>query len=429
MNRFFFYHFLVLLLVTEISASALDVEIHGKAAVLMNADTHKVLHAKEKDLFVYPASTTKVATALFVLETCPEVLSEIAVGSKETLATISPQAKQESNYRSPAYWLETDGCHMSIKRGEELVVKDLVYALLINSPNDAANVIAAHVGSSVPKFMERLNGYLHKVGLTKTHFLNPHGLHHPMHRTTAKEMALLTSIGVQNPIFRDIVCKSSYLFPKTNLEYERTLSQSNRLVKRGSYHYPYAIGVKTGTTKAAGKCLLAAAEKEGRLLVAALFGYAKREDLYGDAVQLFEAAFAEKKKRLVLLPEGTHPFKGIVGGKKRNLLASLPKGLKYDFYPSERESVRVHLEMDDLSLPVAMGARMGELLIKNEAGVVLGSEPIFAGKTIRPTLLASLTLLFKKKETFYALAGALFIVFVLRFRKNKQRRNRSRPLF
>lgn len=420
MSNCYFFFFL-LFCFQPLFALPLSIDVHGKAVVLINGKTGQILFEKEKDLLIYPASTTKIATALFVLEVYEERLVESALGTKEALATISAQVKRESNYRCPPYWLENDGKHMSIKNGELLPMKELLYALLINSPNDAANVIASHISGSVSQFMEDLNGYFKSIGLVKTHFVNPHGLHHPMHMTTAKEMALLGARAIKHPLFRDIVLRSSYKFPQTNLEYERILAQTNALVKRGAHHYPYAIGIKTGTTKAAGKCLVAAAEKEGRLLVASLFGYGKREELYGDAIKLFERAFAEKKRSVILLPEGMHPFKGEVFGKKRALIAILPKALQYDFYPSERESVYVHLKMDVLKLPMYKGEKMGELLIKNRAGEILGREAIFTAKNIRAGLFVSMKNYTRWKRVYIVIGGAALFMLSMKVFKKKRR--------
>ncbi len=163
----------------DLFSEPLSLQIHSESGILMNADTGVILFEKNAHEAAFPASITKVATALFVLKTHGNRLENSVTVKPEALASISPQNKRQSNYKSPAYWLETDGSHIGMKKGEEMSLRNLLYALLISSANDAANVIAQHAGGTIQKFMEKENAYLKELGCQHTHFLNPHGLHHP----------------------------------------------------------------------------------------------------------------------------------------------------------------------------------------------------------------------------------------------------------
>lgn len=355
-------------------------------------------------------------TALYVLRNPPEVLDQIAVAKKNALQTITPQAKKESSYRCPGYWLETDGIMLGIKVGEEMVVRDLLTALLIKSPNDAANVLAEHIGGSVDGFMDQVCNFVAGLGLQKSNFINPHGLHHPMHRTTAYEMGILTCEALKHSLFREIIQMTSFNFPQTNLEYERPLVQTNRLVKANRYFYPFCIGGKTGTTAAAGKCLIAVAQKEGRTLVACQFGCESREALYGDCIRLFDEAFAEKQLAKKVLNEGSYSLTVNILGKQRKIKAYLPEAVVYRYYPSEKEQVKFSISVDREKLPILKGEKIGYVALENERKTVLQTFPIFAEKRINFTL-SELGWSFVKSKKFLVPVAILLLLVPLRRRK------------
>jgi len=411
----------------SLKGEPLSCSVSGRSAVLINGTTGKILFESEKDLAVYPASTTKVVTALYILKEHQDRLDDLVTAHSAALATISPSAKHESGYRSPSYWLETDGGHMGIKSGEEFVLKDLLYAMLINSPNDAANVLAQHFGEGkIPLFMERVNAFTKSLGCKLTHLENPHGLHHPLHQTTAFEMATLTKEAMRDPLFRDIVCRSYYQVPQTNLEYERTLKQTNRLVRKGNDFYPYALGGKTGTTRAAGKCLITAAEKGGRLLIAALFGYESRSALYQDMRQLFDTAFGEPLMRRKLLDAKPRTYQTEIQGRKRSVLGYIPSGLYYDFYPSERSRVVASIAYHELVLPVEQGQEIGVIHIRDESGALVASHPLFAFAQVRATFWDYIRLLFVSPQRLLFVIAALVVIFILyKFFTRGRRRSRT----
>src|SRR5262249_25642973 len=145
-------------------------------------------------------------------------LKQVFTADREALASITPEAKRQSNYRSPPHWLETDGTHVGIKKGEELSLYDLLHACLIASANDASNIIAQSLGGTIPQFMDEVNAYLKEIGCKNTHFNNPHGLHHPDHYTTAYDLAMMAKEGLKDPVFRKIVSLMRHSCPRTNLE-------------------------------------------------------------------------------------------------------------------------------------------------------------------------------------------------------------------
>lgn len=403
-------------------ASLQDLSIAAKGVVLMNAETGVVLFESEGYTPAFPASVTKVATALYALHLEGEESTRLMIASRDAVASITPEAKRQSNYRCPAYWLETDGVHISLKPGETLPLSELLRAILIASANDASNVVAENLGGSVPKFMEGLNAYLQELGCEQTHFCNPHGLHHPEHTTTPYDMALVTREALRCSTFCSIVSMPRYTLPKSNLTYERHLLQTNRLLRRGEYFYPFAIGVKTGYTSKAGRNLIAAARKDGRTLIAVLFGCASNSERYQGVKNLFEEAFAEKKMRCQLSQRGLQPFRCKVKGGRGELETLLPDGLFYEYYPSEKQEVRPYLKWKELTLPIEKGDVVGEVGVVSHNGHLLQRLPLFAAKDLKPTIWTRCKKLIGRKTWFrlgYFGAGGFLVLFLLTRRRRR----------
>lgn len=406
----------------------LQLPVTAEGAILINASTGTVLFEKNAQMPLYPASITKIATALYTLVKKENQLEERVIASRESVASISPEAKRQSNYRCPAYWLETDGSHIAIKRGEELLLKDLLHGLLIASANDAANVIAEHVGGSIPKFMEELNAYLKKLGCKNTHFVNPHGLHHPQQLSSAYDMALIAKEAMKYPLFREIVAKTRHTIPRSNLEPERTLVQTNLLLRKGRYYYPQAVGIKTGTTSAAGKALVASACEGDRYLIAVVMGCQKMGERYEDAIALFDTAFSEKKMRRYLISKGLSPLTKRVLGANTVLKTELAEGLYYDYYPTEEQPVKAYTKWIIPTLPIEKGQCVAVVRVVDAKGAVLQEVPLLAAEKLTPSLLYRLknALLKEKsgKRALFVIAFAAFVWLFLKRRKGKTKQRR-----
>jgi len=349
----------------------------------------------------------------------------IFAAERESVASISPQAKRQSNYRSPPHWLETDGTHIGIKRGEELQLNDLLHAMLIASANDASNVIAQGVGGTIPKFMEELNVFLKEIGCKDTHFSNPHGLHHPTHATTAYDLAVMTKEALKDPLFRQIVSSVRYTCPQSNLELERHLVQTNQLLRKGTFYYPKAIGVKTGFTQTAGKNLVAAAQEGDRILIAVALGYkGPRSELYQDVTNMFEAAFNEPKMRRTLLVKGEQKLTTYIDGANSHLKTFLSENLAYDFYPSEEVPVKVVVTWAIPSLPIAAGRHVGKIKVVDAQGTILAQVPLCSLEDVKPTIRSRLGhILSDNRRSLKLTFGgsiALLLLILLRLLKKKK---------
>ena len=223
-----------------------DVDLDATAAILIEADTGLVVYEKNADARLYPASTTKILTTYL----------GILMGDMEQTVTATETALQ----------IEEGSSKIPLSLGEEINFRDLLYATMVRSGNEGANLIAETVGGSIEGFVALMNNYVDSLGLVNTHFENPNGLHNGNHYTSARDLATITREAMQDETFRDIARTTSFDLPKSNINRSRNLT--SRLTEfianpESSSYYPYGIGVKTGYTAAAGHCFVGAAEKDG----------------------------------------------------------------------------------------------------------------------------------------------------------------------
>lgn len=237
-------------------------DIAARAAVLMDPLTGEVLYQKNERERLPMASTTKIMTALVVLER----------SSLEEKVVIGEEAVKVGESSG---WLDP---------GETLTVEQLLYALLLQSGNDAATALASHVGGSVREFVDIMNRRAEELGAWDTHFTNPHGLDQEGHYTTAYDLALIASKAMQLETFRRIVSTRAYEVPWPGHPSPRVYYNKNRLL--GSY--PYATGVKTGYTLNAGRCLVASAKKEDMELISVVLNC---DDYWNQSRRLLEYGF------------------------------------------------------------------------------------------------------------------------------------------
>jgi serine-type D-Ala-D-Ala carboxypeptidase (penicillin-binding protein 5/6) len=266
---------LLFFVLCSLSHPAMSAELDSvaKAAVLMEMRTGNILWTKNRDLERAPASTAKILTAAVVLD---------RVALKEI---VTVPIRKSTPSKSSA---------VSFQGGERVSVQDLLYALLLQSSNDAALALASHVGGSTPKFVQLMNQKARSVGALRSQFHNPTGLPEGGQVTTARDLALITKTALANLEFRKIVATKSY--PWKSLKWEGVLENSNELLQS----YDGAIGVKTGNTREAGHCLVAAAQRGDKALIAVILG-SQEKHVWQDAKYLLDYGF----KILDSVPSGS----------------------------------------------------------------------------------------------------------------------------
>lgn len=246
-----------------VAAAPLDEpRITATAAFVMDARTGTVLFERNADVELPPASTTKVMTATLALESGR--LAESVVTSEEAARVVPSK--------------------INLQPGQRLVAEDLVYAILLNSANDASVALAEHLGGSVPAFAQRMTTRARQLGATHTHFANPHGLTEDDHYTTARDLARILQHALSVPHFREIIGTKAIVVTVQGGTRRIALRSHNRLLE--NYRIP-VLG-KTGYTKAAKKCFVGAGIYDGREIIVAVLG---SRDLWGDTKRLFEFGF------------------------------------------------------------------------------------------------------------------------------------------
>lgn len=364
----------------------LKIEVNSDSAILMNAETGAILFQKNAYTQYHPASITKVATALLALKKEHDALDNLLTAEADCLASITEEARKRSNYTLPAYWQIPGGTHIGLKKGEKMSLRDLLYGLLVVSGNDAANVISHHVSGSIPAFMDELNAYLKELGCKHTKFYNPHGLYHPEHLTCAYDMAIITQEALKIPVFREIVSSVRFKRPKTNMQEAVPLLQSNRLLRQGPYHYPKAIGVKTGYHSQAKHTLVAAAKQpDGRTLIAVMMHCKDRGGILKDAINLFEAAFNQPKIQRKLLKEGKQKFQLELLGGAQVLQTCLKESVTVEYYMAEDPNIKCFLTWKNLTLPVKKNQIVGELQLVDGLNETIKRVPLYAENDVEMT--------------------------------------------
>ena len=390
--------FFILCFLHVAKASCLHVDVSAQAAILIDAETGAVLFEKHAHIPLYPASITKIITALYALEKKGENLDESVVASPDAIATVQPHVRRSDDGKHPPYRLEFGGTHVGIKAGECLPLRSLLYGLMLESGNDAANVIAQHISGSIPQFIEELNAFVKLQGCKNTRLLTPHGLPCVQHTTTAYDMALLTRRALTHPFFCEVVKTTQYTRPQTNKQAESHWQQRNALVKPGKFYYSKAIGVKTGYTTVAGYTLVAAAQDENRKLITVLLGYEHPYERYKDAIALFEAAFQEKPVCRTLFSKGFDHFSCSMPGALTPLDAELSSDLVLTYYPSEEPVFSTKLEWFPSSFPIQKGQHVGEICVINQDHQVLMRQPLFAMHPVDSTWSHRMTLIFRSLQ-------------------------------
>ncbi len=347
-------------------------EISSGSAILVDFRSGEVLFEKNADEKNYPASTTKIMTAILAIEN----LDFAAV------LTASEQAID----------IDRDGSNMGILSGETFTVEDLLYGLLVHSANDAANVLAEGVSGSIADFVVMMNEKAKELGMKNTNFINPHGYHHEDHYMSARDLATLGAYAMGNENFRTIVSTATYeIAPTEKYKEIRYLSSNNMLInpmKGRKYLYSPAKGIKTGHTGDAGYCLASFAEKDGAEYVCVTMKAAIDENdnhSFKDTINLFEYGFENfKMESISNVGEilATSPVKWAKGGKHAVLTtnSAVEALLPVDFKETD---LKTNIKLSErVTAPVKAGDILGSIeYVYNEK--TLGITDLVATEDIK----------------------------------------------
>lgn len=253
----------------------------SEAAILIEANSGQVLYDKNSQSQMYPASVTKIATAIYAIE----------IGNLNDIVTISSNASARN----------VDGTTVFLEKGEEVSLKKLIQGLLINSGNDAGIAIAEHLSGNVEQFSEDINSYLKNViGVQNTNFENPHGLFDSEHRTTAEDLAKITNFAMQNETFREIFSTKELKWDGQT--WDTTLLTHHKLLKE-EIPYEGITGGKNGYVNRSGYTLATTAERDGLSLIVITLKSSRNNDSYNDTIKLLDYGFENYKSSTI--PKGT----------------------------------------------------------------------------------------------------------------------------
>ena len=378
------YRFLSLLLAGLMALSLVcpalaleDPQPQARAVIIVDGDSGEILYEFNARQRTYPASITKIMTSLVVLDA-------VAAGeiSLSTQVTASAQAVD----------LPWDSSTAGIKAGEQLTILDLLYCDLLPSGNEACNILSEAVAGTSAEFVARMNAKAQELGMEDTHFANPHGLHDPEHYTTAYDIYLMASAAMENETFRSIVRSPSYELPATNLQESRTIFSSNGLLTGyyagAGYTYSKAIGIKTGYTGEAGRCLASAAVDElGRTFYCVVLGTEDEEGTghkysFSESKRLLEWAF-DNFHRITLLDQDTENVLREVAvtlSDEADYVMTQPVGKIEATMPSDYDPKRAELVVDlpeSIEAPVTAGDKLGTITFQYD-GVTYGTLDMVA---------------------------------------------------
>lgn len=306
--------------------------VKGTAAVLMDIDTGAVLYSKNAHARLPNASTTKIMTAILIIEHC-----------KMTDRVKASKNASETPYTS-----------LHLKPGETIAVKDLLMGLMVRSANDAAVAAAEHIAGDTAKFADMMNRKAREIGCTDTHFVTPNGLYDPGHYSSAYDLCLMARYAMRYPEFNEAVRTRKYCLESRSINKEDLWVFSHSPFLR---RYPGADGVKSGYTREAGRCYVGSATRDGWRLVSAVLGSPNASD---DTIAMMNYGFGGFVRRTVVTANEKCGDAPVVGGWRASVPARAAKDLKAPV-PKSGGRITTRALFSRVKAPIARGDKVGKL--------------------------------------------------------------------
>lgn len=321
--------------------------VSAQNAIVIELKSGRVLYEKNADEKAFPASTTKIMTALLALE--------------------NADLKKKVKVSQSAVGME--GSSIYLEKGEILPLEDLLYGLMLRSGNDAAVAIAETIGGSTENFVAMMNERAEQLGAERTHFMNPNGLHHQEHYTTVRDMSMIAREAMHNPEFKTIAKAKSWTADRGDGKYNYFYNK-NKVV----YQYDGGTGIKIGYTKAAGRTLVASSERNGIELICTVMN---APDWFNDTYKLMDYVYDQYEARKII--SGDMPLKAlkIQGGDKNFVYIGAKSDITFPFKKGEQSVISVEYKVPNhVKAPVSRWQEAGELQFYAD-GKPLFSEPLY----------------------------------------------------
>lgn len=343
-------------------------DVSAYSYMLFDQNTGNILASENIDDKVYPASTTKILSAIVILENAE--LDEIVTVTDE------------------AYWnIIVGSSSAGIVEGEQMTVENMLYCMMLASANEAANALAIHVAGSIENFVGMMNLKAVQLGAYDSNFVNPNGLHDENHYTTAHDMGIITKYALKDETFAQIVKTAQKTIPETNMNPEKKVYTTNYLIYRKTdpRYYEYANGIKTGTTTPAGNCLISQAEKNDMQLITLIFGCEKdpgtgENMVFYKAKELFEWGFSNYYTATLveqLQPKITIPVRLSSQNDYISLkTATDVTGLVPNDYDESKLEFKYSVP-ENVDAPIAVDEKLGTLQVSYD-GVYYGTIDLLA---------------------------------------------------
>jgi D-alanyl-D-alanine carboxypeptidase (penicillin-binding protein 5/6) len=333
---------LLILIGTALCALALGKgpDVTAASAIVVDADSGKVLYQKNADIPRFPASTTKVMTGLLLAE----------------------NTEPEDIITAPTDVEAITGSKMHLKPGEQVDAKDMLYALMLRSANDGCYAVAMHISGSVPAFAKLMNQRAQELGCTHTHFHNPNGLNDTQHLTTAHDLAMIAREAMKNPRFADAVHTTSYTVARSMNQEDTLMVNKDKLLLWDSS----AEGIKTGWTIPAGHCFVGSTTRNGYRVITVVL---KSNDWKKDTETLWNWAFENHDRELVRTANEPIQALKVEGGSvddvqaasSQNIYLTVPKGMQ----PAFQLTVK---PLEKVEAPITIGQRVGTIILTDDQG-------------------------------------------------------------
>lgn len=421
-------------------ADEVDFDLNGEGVILVDYDSSRVLYEKNSTEKLYPASTTKIMTAILAIE----------LGNMDDIVEVDEEVVKL-----------TVGSQIYLSNNEKLSFEDLLNGLMIASANDAALAIAKHVSGSIDDFAALMNAKAKELGAFNTNFVNPNGLHDDDHYTTPYDLYLISRYAMENETFREYASKPQYIIPPTNKQpSERILHTTNKFLygnaqmeldgKLVPIKYDGIKGIKTGTTPEARSCLVSYAERDGKKMISIILK-SERGKIYADTTRLMDYGFNNFNP--VFLGHSNEFIENldVENGSLTIAPVILNGDINYLLRTDEVERIEKNLKFKDkIEAPIAKGDILGiaeyyldgnliaredivsTVDIKEVSKNKVFKNKVSESKVSKDIILNVSNVINILKDYWYIVLGVLLVILIIiirgiaRLRRRKKRRKQSR---
>lgn len=320
----------------------------AKGMVVLEGNTNTILYGNNEHERMPMASTTKIITAILAIENCDNLDKKIKISDKA---------------------VGVEGTSIYIKSGEELTMRELLYGLILASGNDCAVAIAESFGNE-EKFVKMMNEFATDLGLENTHFDNPHGLDSDTHYTSAYDLAVMTSYALKNDVFREIVATERMVIPQNEIYQARYLKHKNKLL----FTEENCIGVKTGFTDNAGRCLVNAHEENDMQIISVVLNC---QPMFDECKRLTELAIENYKMKEFIKPYNFVSNLDVEDSEKSEIGIITIKGFSLPIQKSEENNYDVKYVLPDkITAPIELNQKVGSVQVYYNDNVIFEDELI-----------------------------------------------------